>query len=430
MKTFVVALACIFLSLCGENQNQNPSAPADQKKTEPAATEDKPDKKPLKLVPQKIIPGPRRSFNLFLPQGCEIRVAATGFTRPRFMAISPDNRVFMTDMINLSDNSKGAIYILSDFDSAQGRFQTVTPYLKGLRNPNSIAFHTDKEKKEWLYVALTDRLIRYRYTKGEIAPSSEAETIATFPDYGLSYKYGGWHLTRTVAPGPNGKIYVSVGSSCNACEEKEEVRATILEMDADGQNQKTFASGLRNAVGLRWADRQLYATNMGADHLGDDKPADTMYAISDGGFYGWPHCYQSGGAIFSDPKMNTWKSKYDCKDMPMAFAEFGAHSSPLGLEYFDKTVSDARVKDVFLVALHGSSNERLRRGYRISRITKGGAVDDFITGFLQAGRIYGRPADVMRFGKDSFLFTDDHAGIVYYVFKKIEEEEDAPEKKQ
>lgn len=419
----------MFLSLCGGNQNQNSPAPAGQQKAETAATEDKPDTKPLKLVPQKIILGPQRSFNLFLPSGFEIRVAATGFKRPRFMAVSPDDRVFMTEMINLSDNTKGAIYILSDFDSAQGRFQTVTPYLNGLHNPNSVAFYTEKDKKEWLYVALTGRLLRYAYARGETSPSSEAETIATFPDYGLSYKYGGWHLTRTITIGPNGKIYVSVGSSCNACEEKEEVRATILEMDPDGQNQRVFASGLRNAVGLKWVDRQLYATNMGADHLGDDKPADTMYAIGDGAFYGWPYCYQSGGAVSPDPKIDEWKSKRECKDVPLAFAEFAAHSSPLGLEYFDKTVSDARLKDMFLVALHGSSKESLKRGYRISRIAKGGATGDFITGFLQAGRVYGRPADVMRFGKDSFLFTDDHAGLVYYVFKKVEEEDKAKGKR-
>jgi glucose/arabinose dehydrogenase len=422
MKILIAVFACIFLASCGGNQNQNSSAPVEQQKSETAATEEKPDTKPLKLVAQKITLGPQRSFNLFLPQGYEIRIAANGFTRPRFMAISPDNRLFVTDMINLSDNTRGEIYILSDFDSSQGRFQTVTPYLKGLHNPNSVAFYADKDKREWLYVALTEKLIRYRYTRGEIAPSSEAETIATFPDYGLSYKYGGWHLTRTVAPGPNGKIYVSVGSSCNSCEEKEEVRATILEMDPDGQNQRISASGLRNAVGLKWVDRQLYATCMGADHLGDDKPADTMYEISDGAFYGWPYCYQSGGAIYSDPKLNPWKSKRDCKNVPLAFAEFAAHSSPLGLEYFDKTVSDSRLKNSFLVALHGSSNERLRRGYRIARVVKGDVIRDFITGFLQAGRIYGRPADVIRFGKDAFLFTDDHAGLIYYVSKRVEEE--------
>jgi hypothetical protein len=97
-----------------------------------------------------------------------------------------------------------------------------------------------------------------------------------FLTYGLGYKYGGWHLTRTVVVGGDGKIYVAVGSSCNACEEKEEVRASILQMNPDGKNKAYFARGLRNAVGLRWINGRLYATNMGSDHLGDNRPADTF----------------------------------------------------------------------------------------------------------------------------------------------------------
>lgn len=86
----------------------------------------------------------------------------------------------------------------------------------------------------------------------------------TFPDYGLDYKYGGWHLTRIIAVAPNGKFYVSVGSSCNACAEREKVRASVLEMNADGSEQRIFAKGLRNAVGLKWIGKFLFATNLGA----------------------------------------------------------------------------------------------------------------------------------------------------------------------
>ena len=84
--------------------------------------------------------------------------------------------------------------------------------------------------------------VRYRYENGSTKPTGEPQVLATFPDYGLSYKYGGWHLTRTIAVGPNNKIYVSVGSSCNACEEKEDVRASVLEMDPDGKNKRHFAA--------------------------------------------------------------------------------------------------------------------------------------------------------------------------------------------
>src|SRR5262245_61642467 len=204
------------------------------------------------------------------------------------MARSPDDRIFVTDMYNLSDNKRGVVYILEDFDPETRQFKKLTKYLTGLRNPNSVAFYTDETGTNWFYLALTDRLVRYRYEAGSIAPSGEPDVLATFPDYGLGYKYGGWHLTRTVVVG-DGKIYVAVGSSCNACEEKEEVRASILEMDPDGKNQRHYARGLRNAVGLKWLDDRLFVTNMGADHLGLNRPADTMGPIKEGTNYGWPY---------------------------------------------------------------------------------------------------------------------------------------------
>src|SRR3954462_11850600 len=185
----------------------------------------------IKLTPRNIRLSGGRSFDLNVPEGLSISVAAQDMKRVRFMALSPDDRVFVTDMYNLSDNKKGTVYILEDFDPVSRRFQRVTPYLRNLRNPNSIAFYRDREGVDWIYVAMTDHLVRYRYLAGESSPSSKPELLATFPDYGLSYKYGGWHLTRTVSIGENGKIYVSVGSSCNACIEKEDVRASVLEMD-------------------------------------------------------------------------------------------------------------------------------------------------------------------------------------------------------
>ncbi|HEV2834464.1 MAG TPA: hypothetical protein VGW58_04050, partial [Pyrinomonadaceae bacterium] len=181
-----------------------------------------------KLFPHHITLANGKSFDLNLPSGFEISVAAQGLKRVRFMARSPDNRIFVTDMYNLSDNRRGVVYILDEFDAETFQFKKVTNYLSGLRNPNSIAFYTDRDGKNWFYLALTDRLVRYRYEAGKDAPSGEAQVLATFPDYGLGYKYGGWHLTRTVLMAGNGKLYVSVGSSCNACEEKEEVRASIL----------------------------------------------------------------------------------------------------------------------------------------------------------------------------------------------------------
>jgi len=385
---------------------------------QPATRDSTPvDSRPLKLTPHRVVLSKTKKLSLYLPSAFEITVAAQGLKRARFMAKSPDNRVFVTDMYNRTDNQRGAVYVLDGFDTNSGKFNKVTPYLKDLRNPNSIAFYTDQNGDDWFYLALTDRLLRYRYVSGEVAPSGAPDVIATFPDYGLNYKYGGWHLTRTLAIGA-GKLYVSVGSSCNACEEEERIRATVLEMDLDGKNQRVFAGGLRNAVGMKWVQGKLFVTEMGADHLGDFKPDDTMYIVEQARNYGWPYCFHYRKRMYADAEFSKSERKIDCNDAPPAYVGFSAHSSPLGFEYFDSSHNSPALKDSFLVALHGSSKRSLRRGYKLMRVRKGGSVQDFITGFLRNGRVYGRPADVMGLGKDAFLFTDDYSGVVYYVFQK------------
>jgi glucose/arabinose dehydrogenase len=437
-KTFAVALCCLSFTVvaCAANRQQltasnsagqqtNKNQPAEAKAIEGDAKSDNEtaiDNRPLKLTPHKIaLPG-GKSLALNLPADFEIVIAAQGLKRPRFFAKSPDNRIFLTTMYNRADNRRGAIYILDEFDQKTGQFKKVIPYLTDLRNPNSIAFHQDKAGERWLYVALTDRLVRYKFTLGETAPTSEPEVLASFPDYGLNYKYGGWHLTRTLAFNDRGKLYVSVGSSCNICEETEEIRATVLEMDADGKNQRTLVRGLRNAVGLKWANGQLFATNMGQDKLGDDIPQDTMHIVEENKNYGWPYCYSAHSQIVADNQFGKSAKRVDCKDVPAPFAAFGAHSSPLGLEYFDASkATDARLRSSFLVALHGASKRSLKRGYRLVRVRKGSAPQDFLTGFLQGVAVVGRPADVFQIGANAFLFTDDHGGRVFYVYKKLPE---------
>src|ERR1051326_5583815 len=141
--------------------------------------------RPLKLTPHRITLASGRSFSLNLPEGFEVSVAAQGLKRVRFMAKSPDGRVFVTDMYNLTDNRRGVVYILDGFDPATKSFQKVTPYLSHLRNPNSVTFYTDAGGQAWLYLALTDRLVRYKYAAGDNAPTAEPEVLATFPHYGL-----------------------------------------------------------------------------------------------------------------------------------------------------------------------------------------------------------------------------------------------------
>ncbi len=241
------------------------------------------------------------------------------------------------------------------------------------------------------------------------------QTLATFPDYGLSYKYGGWHLTRTIAFSPTGKLYISVGSSCNACIEKEKVRASVIEMNPDGSEQRQFARGLRNAVGLKWIGNFLWASGQGADHLGLQKPDETFYALKDGADYGWPYCYSSNGKIFGDPG---YKRPEGCKNVATPYAYFPAHASALGFDFWDEADSSDTIKNAFLVSLHGSTNKAIGHGYKIVIMRKSEKVQDFISGFLQGGKVVGRPCDIIKLDANSFLFTDDYSGIVYLVRKK------------
>jgi glucose/arabinose dehydrogenase len=357
------------------------------------------------------------TFNLFVPAGFEISIAAYGMNRIRFMDKSPDGRLFVTDMFNLSDNKKGKIIILEDPDSV-GHFQKKSVYLDKLRNPNSLKFHQDKSGKNWLYIAMTDKLVRYPFQPGDDKPSGEPEVLETFPDYGLSYRYGGWHLTRTIEFDNTGRLYVSVGSSCNVCVEKEEVRASIVVMDEDGKNRSIYARGLRNAVGLVWTNGNLFASNMAADHLGKNMPDDVMFRITENGNYGWPYYYHWNGKIFVDPKFDTASSRVPQDEVVRAFSSFGAHMAPLGLEWFGNDQSDnPALQNYFLVAQHGSYTPSIARGYTIQRVREGKVSEDFIKGFLDpSGNIHGRPCGIYATGKNSFYFTDDKFGTLYHVY--------------
>ena len=121
--------------------------------------------------------------------------------------------------------------------------------------------HTDPSR-HYLYVATTDKLLRYPFNDWSKMDLGEPEVLDSFPSYGLSYKYGGWHLTRSIAfSNDRKKLYVSVGSSCNACIEQEEVRATIIEMDPDGKNKRIYATRQRApGHGLREAEHALAIT--------------------------------------------------------------------------------------------------------------------------------------------------------------------------
>ncbi len=258
--------------------------------------------------PHTLTYAPGKALTLSLPAGFDIAVATSGLKRPRFFAQAPDGRLFVTTMYNLADNTQGAVSILAGYNPQTHTFAQVIPYLQHLRNPNNLAFYTDPAGQSWLYVPLTDRLVRYRYAAGANAPAGPPETLLRFPDYGLNYKYGGWHLTRTVAVATlhgRTRVYVTAGSSCNYCQELEAERASLISINPDGSDPHIVAHGLRNAVDLRVVPElngALFATNMGDDHLGDKLPEDTFFELDSNpgsgqaaANYGWPTCYFAHG---------------------------------------------------------------------------------------------------------------------------------------
>jgi glucose/arabinose dehydrogenase len=166
---------------------------------------------------------------------------------------------------------------------------------------------------------------------------------------------------------------------------------------------------------------------MGQDKLGDNIPEDNLHIVLDGKNYGFPYCYEYKTRIIADAVYNKSAKRIDCKDVPQSFVDFVAHSSPLDLEYFDSKETDARLKQSFLVALHGSSKRNLHRGYRLVRVRQGHAPENFITGFIQGVKVLGRPAGILQMSDNAFLFTDDYSGRVFYVFKKGKGQSNQPE---
>ena len=202
---------------------------------------------------------------------------------------------------------------------------------------------------------------------------------------------GGGHWTRTIAFGPDGKLYVSVGSSCNVCEETDQRRAAILQFNPDGTGGRIFARGIRNAVGIAFHPQtgDLWATNNGRDWLGDEFPPETILIVKDGAHHGWPYC---NGARIPDPT----SGDPFLPDHGQPALEIQAHSAPLGLTFYAGEAFPQAYRGSVFAALHGSWNRSVPTGYKVIHIPvrdgKPGPPEDFATGWLRAGGAWGAPS--------------------------------------
>ncbi len=332
-----------------------------------------------------------------MPPGFALSTFADGLDKPRFMAIGPDGALYVAEM------GAGRVLRLPDADG-DGQADGVEVAAEGLYRPNSLAFAPDGS----LYVGEVERVVRLRDPDGDGFFDQQETVIDGIPTEG--------HFTRTVLFSPDGKyLFLSVGSSCNVCEEKDPRRATILRYNPDGSGEEIFARGLRNAVGLtfRPGTEELWATNNGRDWLGDDLPPDTVQLVHEGDDFGWPRCH--AGRI-EDPDFGEPGS---CESVAVPEVELQAHSAPLGLTFYDGTRFPETYRGDLFVAFHGSWNRQTPTGYKIVRIPFGkngpiGGAQDFVTGWLTPeGEKRGRPVGLTVASDGSLFISDDASGKIY-----------------
>jgi glucose/arabinose dehydrogenase len=334
-----------------------------------------------------------------LPPGFAVNTYASGIENARIL------RFTETGDLLVSSPRQGKVFLLardpSDGATAAGRIVL----LDDLNKPHGIALHDG-----WLYVAETDAVVRVRFDAATRRVSGTPERfIEGLPS-------GGNHWTRTIDVGPDGKLYVSVGSSCNACEDDKR-RATILRFDLDGSHEEIYASGLRNSVDFAWqpGTGDLYATDNGRDMLGDDFPPCELNRVVQGGFYGWP--YANGDRV-PDPDMGKGKDDVIARSIPPVHG-FKAHVAPLGMTFYTGTTFPERYRGAIFVAQHGSWNRSTKSGYQVVAVFldgHGGATEEpFMTGFEIDEHVYGRPVDVEVGPEGGLYVSDDFTGSIYRV---------------
>lgn len=337
-------------------------------------------------------------LSLDLPEGFRIDTYAENLSAPRFMQMDTKDRLFV------AESGAGRILVLSDEDQ-DGKLDQQETLISGLNHPTSIALTPDERG---VYVAESHQI-----TLLELSPN--LQILGTTLVVG-DLPAGGRHRTKTVIVGADNKLYVSIGSSCDVCEEEDERRAAVMQYGLDGSNGKLFATGLRNAVGMAVepGSGSIYVSNHGRDLLGDDLPPETVYQLQDQMDAGWPYCH---AGMLLDPKFG---KVGDCDEVAQPVFQFQAHSAPLGIFFYTGEQFPSRFKQGFFLAYHGSWNRSVPTGYKVVFVPK---QDDkfapeeaFITGWLDSQqRVNGRPVGFAQDSDGSLFVSDDRGGIIYKV---------------
>ena len=345
---------------------------------------------------------PALAATLRVPNGFRVAPYAEGLGEAR-MLVARGSFVYVTRP------DPGDVLRLTDTDG-DGRADETATLASGLPLVHGIAFRGDQ-----VYLA-TDTQVLLASVDASGAFSTPVAIITDLPD-------GGQHPRRTLGIGPDDRLYISVGSSCDACAESNPEHATLLVSALDGTNRSTFARGLRNTIGFGWhpVTQALWGMDHGSDWRGDDLPPEELNAIALGADFGWPYCYgaRTPDAVIDDPPGMT-KSAY-CAGTSAPTLSTQAHNAPIGMTFYAGTSFPEEYRDDAFIAMHGSWNRLPPTGYEVTRLVfedgEPQRFEPFVTGFLiEGGRAtFGRPAGITVAPDGSLLFSDDTSGVIYRV---------------
>lgn len=337
---------------------------------------------------------------LRVPEGFAISLYAQDIPNARMLVSTSAGDLLV------SSPGQGQVLLVERDGDGDGRADGRRVLLADLDRPHGLALHDG-----WLYVAEASAIGRIQFAPDARATEGALEHVVT------ALPKGGNHWSRQVAFGPDGWMYVSVGSTCNVCDEKDERRAAMLRFRPDGSEGEIFARGLRNSVGYDWQPTtgHLYATDNGRDLLGDDVPPCELNRIERGGFYGWPLAY---GDRVPDPDFGQRSPAEIASSIPPAHP-FRAHNAPLGIRFLRAGGLPGVYRGAALVALHGSWNRTRKDGYKVVSLHWGddGRIEEreFATGFELDGDVIGRPVDLVEGPGAEIYLSDDYGGSIYRI---------------
>jgi len=330
---------------------------------------------------------------LQVPPGFTVSVVGSGLGDPRFMDFDNAGNLLV------GTERQGIVY---RFPFTEGRLGEPEVLISGLQQPASVALFT-ADDDQYLYVGEMTQVSRFPYDPA--GPVGDQEVVvADLPT--------GGHRTRTVAFGPDGKLYLAVGSSCNICLEQEPIRATVSRANPDRSDLKIFATGMRNPVGLAFQPGTdlLWATVNERDNQGNEIPPDLVTIVTEGANYGWPACLP--------PDATPQEPGADCSGVNPPTVGIQAHSAPLGLAFLAGEGVPSDLDGDLIVAQHGSWNREPPAAPKLLLIDFEDGVPvaarDFAIGWQDAsGERWGRPAGVVVAPDGSLIVSDDSNGLLY-----------------